>query len=289
MTQVQAISRNKVITALNSPTQSHYLSVEHRSLHFRSWNHDHTDKPALLLIHGFLGHSHWWDMVAPFLTARHRVYALDLSGMGDSDRRENYLPIDHVDDLIMVAEVIANHKPVAFIGHSFGGYKALRACLLRPSLLQHAIILDTRVPIYDGPRENYPMKGNPKPYPNFDAIRSRYRLIPPQSAIIELLNHIAVHSIVQVADGWTWKFDHGLLDLPIEYDWPEILPQIQVPVDFIYGADSVIVDTKRAQDTLDLIGQGREAITVHNAGHHLMLDQPEQTIAALQKLLGDKM
>ena len=42
-----------------------------------------------MLVHGGAAHSGWWDHVAPLLTW-HRVVALDLTGHGDSDRREVY-------------------------------------------------------------------------------------------------------------------------------------------------------------------------------------------------------
>ena len=39
----------------------------------------------LLLLHGGMGHSRWWDLVAPPLTDVAHPYALDRRGHGDSD------------------------------------------------------------------------------------------------------------------------------------------------------------------------------------------------------------
>ena len=50
---------------------------------------DKSKKP-LLLLHGYNAHSFWWDHIAPSLTENHCVVGLDFSGMGESDRREEY-------------------------------------------------------------------------------------------------------------------------------------------------------------------------------------------------------
>ena len=43
-----------------------------------------------MLVHGGAAHSRWWDHIAPMLTEGWRVVAVDLSGHGDSDRRDHY-------------------------------------------------------------------------------------------------------------------------------------------------------------------------------------------------------
>ena len=68
--------------AVSRPRASHFADADGTRIHYASWNAGDTGKPGLLFLHGFLGHSHWWDFIAPFFTDRFRVYALDFSGMG---------------------------------------------------------------------------------------------------------------------------------------------------------------------------------------------------------------
>ncbi|MGH8878182.1 MAG: alpha/beta fold hydrolase, partial [Stackebrandtia sp.] len=42
------------------------------------------DAPALVLIHGLAGSTHWWDKLVPKLTESHRVISIDLLGHGRS-------------------------------------------------------------------------------------------------------------------------------------------------------------------------------------------------------------
>ena len=47
-------------------------------------------RPGIVLVHGGAAHAHWWDHVAPLLAQEYCVVALDLSGHGDSGRRDRY-------------------------------------------------------------------------------------------------------------------------------------------------------------------------------------------------------
>lgn len=49
--------------------------------------------PGLVFIHGGAAHAHWWSFLVPHLADHYRVVALDLSGHGDSGRRDHY-PLD---------------------------------------------------------------------------------------------------------------------------------------------------------------------------------------------------
>ena len=43
-----------------------------------------------MLVHGGAAHSRWWDHIGPLLADGRLVVAIDLSGHGDSARRESY-------------------------------------------------------------------------------------------------------------------------------------------------------------------------------------------------------
>src|SRR5690606_7545401 len=71
------------------------MSPEHRStvvdgcvIRWLAWGEPRG--PAVLFVHGGAAHSWWWSFTAPLLADRHRVLAIDLSGHGDSGRRERY-------------------------------------------------------------------------------------------------------------------------------------------------------------------------------------------------------
>jgi pimeloyl-ACP methyl ester carboxylesterase len=59
---------------IDSPGRSAYQNDEGRLTHYLEWGDPRSAK-VLLLLHGFLGHAHWWDFVAPWFAADYRVMA----------------------------------------------------------------------------------------------------------------------------------------------------------------------------------------------------------------------
>jgi len=253
------------------------------TIRYRCWNPDDTGKPPLLFVHGYRGHSRWWDFIAPYFLQHYRIAALDLSGMGDSDHRPTYSVAQHSGAIAAVLRDFAG-RPASIVGHSYGGARLIRMASDHPELVHHAIVLDSWVRVPDDIIGEFPMLGRPTPYPDYATARSRFRLVPDQSARPELLEHVAHHSLREVADGWRWKFDTGLGPMPPEEDGPQRLRDMKIRMDFVYGANSAVVSAARARCVEDRLAQRRQ-IEIPDAGHHLMLDQPEATIAVVRALL----
>jgi pimeloyl-ACP methyl ester carboxylesterase len=271
--------------ALAQPALSRFAVFEGARIHYRHWNEQDDGKPGLLFVHGYRGHGRWWDFIAPFFTERFRVLALDLSGMGESDYRPAYTLAQHSAE---IGAVIAHAglAPATVVGHSYGGSRLLRLCADGAPGIGYAVVLDSYVnfPTTDAPR-HFEHSGRRVPYPDYAAARARFRLLPDQHAEPWLLQHVAHHSLKQVGDGWTWKFDPALPHGTPELDGPALLGRIKVPVSYICGECSVIVDGARARRIAQHLPGRREAVVVPQAGHHLMLDQPLALVAALRAVL----
>ena len=72
------------------------------TIHYRRWGS--TERPGLVLVHGGAAHAGWWDHVAPLLAGEYCVVALDLSGHGDSGRRDTYDMETWAREVVAVAE-----------------------------------------------------------------------------------------------------------------------------------------------------------------------------------------
>jgi pimeloyl-ACP methyl ester carboxylesterase len=270
--------------ALQQPRRSHVTHADGARLHYVSWNAGDTHKPGLLFAHGFLGHSHWWDFIAPFFTERFRVFALDFGGMGDSDHRVEYHPDCFVRDL---AEVLENAgiAPGIVVGHSFGGSRLMQACAAFPELISHAIVLDSYFKLSGDTLPLGERRPAPRPYPDAATGISRFRLIPEQECAPWLLDHLARSSLRQTESGWTWRFDPALRELqPAEGD-ESVLNGITVPVTYIHAELSAVVSKDRAQRIVAAIPHARGPITMPQARHHMMLDQPLALAGVLRALL----
>jgi pimeloyl-ACP methyl ester carboxylesterase len=84
--------------------------------------------PVVVLLHGYMASSQYWQRVVDDLAQRHRVIALDLLGFGKSPKpscsKYDYeAQIASIDHTLMTLEVT---EPVILVGHSMGSLVALR-------------------------------------------------------------------------------------------------------------------------------------------------------------------
>ena len=98
-----------------------------------------------MLVHGGAAHARWWDHIAPLLAHDRRVVALDLSGHGDSGRRERYSLDGWAHEVLAVARAAGITDPPIIVGHSMGGFVALRAAGLFGADLEGIVVIDSPV------------------------------------------------------------------------------------------------------------------------------------------------
>lgn len=267
--------------------QSEYFKHDGLRLHYRSWAQPGGDKPALLFLHGFRGHIGWWQFVAPFFSDRYQVYALDFSGMGDSDHRSRYDNDCHPGEILALIDHLGLASVTA-VAHSFGGVRTFRACRQRPSAFARIVAVDAHV-FFPGDTlgvDPAPQRGQ-RFYPNLETAVSRFRLAPAQPLAQDyLIDTLARQSLRQSDRGWTWKFDPALSvnDFHLD-DGDELLAGVSCPVDYFYGQDSVVVPESMARRIVAALPAARQLVMVPGGYHHLMMSHPEAVISTLQALL----
>ena len=229
-----------VSSAVARPGQSRFADVAGIRMHYLEWQGP-PGAPALLLLHGYLAHAHWWDFVAPWLAERYRVIAPDFSGMGDSGCRPHYDHANFHAEITGIVEATGIAGCTA-VGHSFGGRVLLYACGQRPDLFSRAIVVDSRLGSPADPVRGFDEEWRPKKrYPDAESILSRFVLRPIEPAPAAALRHMARASVREEAGGWVWKFDENVTRLyQVPRDAPGVddtaaLRDLPTPVDFVYG------------------------------------------------------
>lgn len=272
--------------AIATPSESRYVTAQGARVHYLAWNAQEQEKPPLLFLHGLRGHARWWSFIAPYFMERYRVFALDFSGMGESEGRPSFDPEVFLADItaLMQAE---DDRPFSLVAHSFGGTRALRLCAELPALIKQAVILDSYAHFPALDKEEPFVTPRPRRlYPTYQEARARYRLTPHENAAAPyLVDYLAHHSIEQTAQGFRWRFADNLGGKLIEADAPAVLARIRVPITCMHGELSKVTRNGRAQRIVDHIPGARGSIPIPEAHHHLMLDQPLALVAALRTVL----
>lgn len=138
------------VTAL-AKQEDRFVTVDGVRLRYREWGVAATDRPSLLLIHGFGNSLQSFRELAPRLADCCHVIAIDMAGYGLSDK-----PVDfdyhngaQAKVLIAAAKQIGLER-VIYVGHSLGGAVALQAAVLDPAarglVLLNPGIIRTGVP-----------------------------------------------------------------------------------------------------------------------------------------------
>jgi pimeloyl-ACP methyl ester carboxylesterase len=275
--------------ALDSRPEEHVVDVDACPIHYLAWGE--REKPGLVLVHGGAGHAHWWSFLAPQLAKQYRVLAPDLSGHGDSGRRETYPREIWAREVLAVAADAKLVTPPVLIGHSLGGFVSIVAASLFGDRLAGAIIVDSPVRRPD-PESEEGSRGrmfrNPKTYPDLETALEHFHLVPPQPCENDfIVRHVATHSLKRVADGWTWKFDPQVFLKVSLKPMNEYLASTRCRVAILRGELSFLVPPEIGAYMYELLNRNAPIVEIAQAHHHLILDQPLAFLAAARALLSD--
>ena len=115
-------------------TRNSTLSLDGESIYVRQ--DGPRDAPALVLIHGLAGSTHWWDSVVPMLARSYRVIRIDLLGDGLSAKPAGG-GYEITEQARRVGEALdrLGVKHAIVVGHSSGGLVATALAEQRPGMV----------------------------------------------------------------------------------------------------------------------------------------------------------
>jgi pimeloyl-ACP methyl ester carboxylesterase len=287
---VTAVPPQWFTDAVNRRPEHRFAEVHGCRLHYRSWGVH--GAPPLILLHGGGAHSAWWDHIAPELVHGHHVIAPDLSGHGDSGRRESYTLATWAGEVLALSQAVApGHRPT-IVGHSLGGWIASTVAMRFGRAVSGVVVIDS--PLRNGAPEERPLRtrGNPAGCRSRDEIVGRFRPVPEQDEVLPYVaHHVASQSVVKRNGAWFWKFDPEVFarrhsgDMPAEEEELEhVLDVISCRIAYFRCARGLVPDemADRIRHILQLRGP---FIEIANAGHHPMLDQPQALVASIRTLV----
>jgi pimeloyl-ACP methyl ester carboxylesterase len=272
-------------TALSITPEAAVVTVQGVQISYCAWGD--RGGSGIVLVHGGAAHAHWWDHIGPMLAQHRRVVAIDLSGHGDSGRRNSYSLEVWAEEILAVAADAEISAPTV-IGHSMGGLVTLRLASMFGSSIAGAVAIDS--PVFDlAPEQVEAMQrrafGPLRVYPSRVAAIARFRPVPEQAGLPYVINHVAANSIRPVEGGWTWKFDPRVFARPPTVS-AELLTRLECRV-ALFRAEYGLVTSHLGDVMYDGLGRVAPVIEIPAAGHHVMLDQPLALVTGIRTLLSD--
>lgn len=263
------------------------VEVDGCSIRYMRWGA--ADRPGIVLVHGGAANAHWWSFIAP-LFPEYCVAALDLSGHGQSGRRESYPREVWAREVLAVAEDAGMDGPPIVVGHSMGGFVTIMAAAEYGDRIAGAVILDSPVRL-PSEEERASMAGkafgSPKIYPDIESALERYRTVPDQpSSLPYVMDYVSRHSLLEVEGGYTWSFDPTIFQKITPRATQDELPRVKTRV-ALFRAENGLVTEDIGEYMYELLGRVAPVIEIPEAYHHIMLDQPLLLVTGLRTLLAD--
>ena len=103
-----------------------------------------TNRPLVVLIHGWSCDSSYWEAQVPALQTRYRVVTLDLAGHGGSGAdRNDWSMRAFGEDVRRVVDAVDPRAPLVLVGHSMGGPVAIEAARQLGQRVRAVVGVDT--------------------------------------------------------------------------------------------------------------------------------------------------
>ena len=238
--------------------------------------------PAVLLIHGFGGHTFSFRDTIPALAADHRVIAVDLMGFGYSERPANadYSLTAHATRVLRLMDHLGIDRAAA-VGHSMGGEVVMRMASMAPDriarLVLAASVSGDRLP-------SLPVTPLVKPFlpamTRFTSLITLRRSVHDPSHFTPEVReaYLAPMRLKGSMDGLYQILHDGRSDKKIDYS------RITQPVLVLWAEEEKIVPGVALRKIREHLPQS-EVVTINNAGHLLLEEQPEACNAVIRRFL----
>ncbi|GAA5529782.1 alpha/beta fold hydrolase [Herpetosiphon gulosus] len=255
------------------------IDVRGRSLMYD----DGGDGEVVLCIHGFPFNRSMWDEARLALASRYRVLSPDLRGFGESSGSESWTLDDQANDLIELLDHLAIDR-VAVLGLSMGGYIALNLARRYPERLWAMVLIDTKAT-----SDNYDAKQNRLKTAETAlregaapiAAQMLPKLLSPANAedqrLIERLNGMMLTTNPKTIASAA----HAMASRP---DSTPYLSTMALPSLVIVGNDDQITTPNDAHAMVAALPHA-SLVTIPDAGHMSVLEQPEITYGAIRVFL----
>ncbi len=277
--------------ALAVPFDDETVQVDGCPIHYLAWGE--RGRRGIVFVHGGGAHAHWWTHIAAGYANHYRVAALDMSGHGDSGRRERYSLEAWTHEVMAVVTDAGIRGSPVIVGHSMGGFVTIVTAALHSDALAGVVVCDSPVtepdPEVDAARVGKAF-GRPRIYKKREEALARFRTVPPQKHYLDyVMAELGPRSLGKVEGGWSWKFDHrvfGAFDGNPRAIARPYLADVHCRLALLRSQYGLVTEDIGAY-MYELLGRVNPVIEIPQAGHHLMLDQPLLLMTALNTLLAD--
>jgi haloalkane dehalogenase len=258
---------------------------------------------TLLCVHGNPTWGFYFRRVIERFSGRYRVIAVDHLGCGRSDKPRRgefgYRMTDHRDNLLSLIDHLDLQR-INLVAHDWGGAIGLAAMVRRPARLQRLVLLNTGA--FVPPFIPYRIAACRIPLLGTAAIRGLNlfaRAAVRMAVSRSRLEAPAAHGLLAPYDSWRNRvaIDAFVRDIPMTKRHPtyaalrqlesDLTELVDLPQLLVWGMRDWCFRPECLRRFQSIWPQAT-AVEIDDAGHYVLEDAPEETLAAMEAFLGDK-
>lgn len=249
--------------------------------------HSITEKPPIILIHGYLSSTYTFHRVMPLLEKYFSIIAIDLPGFGRSEKSKKFrYSFENYAKLIREVLDYFNIQKAMLVGHSMGGQVSLNVAKFYPERVEKLVLLNSSGYLKRAKRL---------------LILSSYLPFFHHYVHYHINKHDVKHELKKVL------YDHSLItnEMMEEYKRPlvekefphslirllrhregdlssEDLKRIHTPALLIWGKQDEVVPYKVGQRLVDELPNA-ELVAFDHAGHLITEEKPNEVVNEILK------
>lgn len=224
---------------------------------------------VILMVHGNLASSRWWERVMAGLPVGVRVLAPDLRGCGDSDKPEGLWSMaDLAEDLHQFMQALGISR-CAVVGHSLGGGLAQQFAVDHPEAVSHLVLINSAPP--NGLQTPEAVLAKIEVWAGMpDVIKGALAPMMPAAPKDQFLADLLEDAAVKSNGAWV-RNGRALNRMDVTAQ----VARLKVPTLVIYGQQDPLVTLAMAEQTRDLI-PGAVLEVWPEVGHSPPVEAPER-------------
>ncbi|MBD3885446.1 alpha/beta fold hydrolase [Phormidium tenue FACHB-886] len=242
-----------------------------------------SNKPPILLLHGFgAALTQWQENLLP-LSQSHTVYALDLVGFGASEKVDTAYKVGLWVDLVYEFWRTFIREPIALVGHSLGALVALSASVAYPAMVKHLVLLTL-----PAARQELLSNGMQRLVGEIESfftspliIRPLFRLVrrpgvvrsilkavyvDPERITEELIESFLLPGRDRGASRAFYRLSKARTRLDYSLNTKDLLPQVNVPILLLWGEKDRVIPLSWGRQLVGL-HPNLKLVEISNAGH----------------------
>jgi len=240
----------------------------------------------VILLHGYQGSWGLWQQTMATLGQHYRTYALDFWGFGESGNKNQTFAVQDFVSLVNQFMEQLGIVSAPLVGHSMGGTVSLMVAMRYPERVQKVVVVGS--PIAGSSLYFFPRVFGYRPmgwltYHNIWIYKGFYRLLAPYYS---------------KDPKWADMMDRDISRTTLESFFASIgslrrtdlrpsLYQINAPVLGMYGDKDIVVDPRQWKPLQEGAPNARIE-RFPQAGHFIMLDEPEPFVEKLKSFLDEE-